>query len=186
MKRLILNERDDNEPCLFITERKPLRRMSIDSLRYVIKRISLPGGYQKTIHPHQLRHSINKFYEAFKTEQASHITIQDFESSNIQEVVNSLDIVYVGGGNTQYMLRTWQRTHFDAVLRNAYRNGVILAGISAGAMCWFDTCFSKKNEEEYEEFKGLGILRGSLCPHYNDENRRKAFDHWAKAQKDSN
>ena len=129
---------------------------------------------------------INRFYETFKTEQASHITIQDFESTNIQEIINSLDIVYVGGGNTQYMLRTWKRTHFDAVLRNAYRNGVILVGISAGAMCWFDTCFSEKNGKEYEEFKGLGILRGTLCPHYNDEKRRKAFDHWAKAQKDSN
>lgn len=127
---------------------------------------------------------INKFYEAFKTEYASHITIQDFESPNIQEVVNSLDIVYVGGGNTQYMLKVWQRTHFDIVLRNAYQNGVILAGMSAGAMCWFEVCYSEKNEEEYEEFKGLGLLKGSLCPHYNDEERRIAFDNWATTQKD--
>lgn len=52
-----LDERDDDEACLFVTERKPIRRMSIDSLRYVIKRISNRAGINKTIHPHQLRHS---------------------------------------------------------------------------------------------------------------------------------
>lgn len=128
---------------------------------------------------------IDKFYEAFKAEQPSHITIKDFESPTIQEVVNALDIVYVGGGSTQYMLKIWQETGFDVVLRKAYQNGVILAGISAGAMCWFETCYSEKNEEEYEEFKGLGILAGSLCPHYNDEGRRIAFNTWATTKKNS-
>ncbi|PIC84676.1 peptidase E [Sporosarcina sp. P1] len=125
---------------------------------------------------------IDKFYEAFKTEHTSHLTIKDFESQNIQENVNSLDIVYVGGGNTQNMLEIWKRTRFDVVLKNAYQNGVILAGISAGAMCWFETCFSEKNEQEYEEFEGLGLLKGSLCPHYNDKERREAFDNWSANQ----
>lgn len=52
-----LDERGDEEPCLFVTERKPIRRMSVDSLRYVVKRISKRAGINKTIHPHQLRHS---------------------------------------------------------------------------------------------------------------------------------
>ena len=52
-----LDERDDLEPCLFITERRPKRRMSIDLIRYIIKRISKRSGLQKEIHPHQLRHS---------------------------------------------------------------------------------------------------------------------------------
>ncbi|HLR67808.1 MAG TPA: site-specific tyrosine recombinase/integron integrase [Virgibacillus sp.] len=52
-----LDERDDNEPCLFVTGRKPKRRMSVDSLRYIVKRISNRAGINKTIHPHQLRHS---------------------------------------------------------------------------------------------------------------------------------
>ena len=52
-----LDERDDEEPCLFITERRPKRRMSIDNLRYIIKRISNRAGIKKSIHPHQLRHS---------------------------------------------------------------------------------------------------------------------------------
>ena len=52
-----LDERDDKDPCLFITERRPNRRMSIDNLRYIIKRISNRAGIKKSIHPHQLRHS---------------------------------------------------------------------------------------------------------------------------------
>lgn len=52
-----LDEREDEEPCLFITDRKPKRRMSIDNLRYIIKRISNRAGIKKSIHPHQLRHS---------------------------------------------------------------------------------------------------------------------------------
>ena len=51
------DERDDEEPCLFITESWPKRRMSIDNLRYIIKRISNRAGIKKSIHPHQLRHS---------------------------------------------------------------------------------------------------------------------------------
>ncbi|OFD48164.1 site-specific tyrosine recombinase XerC [Bacillus mycoides] len=52
-----LDERDDEEPCLFITKRRPKRRMSIDNLRFIIKRISNRAGIKKSIHPHQLRHS---------------------------------------------------------------------------------------------------------------------------------
>ncbi|WP_318505929.1 site-specific tyrosine recombinase/integron integrase [Bacillus sp. T3] len=55
--RRYLDERDDEESCLFITERRPKRRMSIDNLRYIIKRISNRAGIKKSIHPHQLRHS---------------------------------------------------------------------------------------------------------------------------------
>ncbi|WP_165997787.1 site-specific tyrosine recombinase/integron integrase [Bacillus sp. Cs-700] len=52
-----LDERNDLEPCLFITERRPKRRMSIDLVRYIIKRISRRAELDKVIHPHQLRHS---------------------------------------------------------------------------------------------------------------------------------
>jgi len=52
-----LDERDDDESCLFVTMRNPKRRMSVDSLRYIVKCISNRAGINKTIHPHQLRHS---------------------------------------------------------------------------------------------------------------------------------
>ena len=52
-----MDERDDDEPCLFVTGRKPKRRMSVDSLRYIVKRISNRSGINKATYPHQLRHS---------------------------------------------------------------------------------------------------------------------------------
>ena len=126
---------------------------------------------------------IEKFYRRFQSEEPSHLTIDDMKLENIQEIVNSFDIVYVGGGNTYYMLNVWRETGFDQVMLNAYQSGVILCGISAGAMCWFEDCYSKK-DEAYTEFKGLGVLQGSFCPHYNMEARRIAFDQWALKQTD--
>ncbi|PIC57631.1 hypothetical protein CSV80_08590 [Sporosarcina sp. P12(2017)] len=49
--------RDNQDPCLFVTERNPKKRMSIDTLRYTLKRVSKCSGINKSIHPHQLRHS---------------------------------------------------------------------------------------------------------------------------------
>ncbi len=51
-----LDSRNDSDPAIFVTERSP-HRMSIAQMRYVIKRISKRAGINKTIHPHQLRHS---------------------------------------------------------------------------------------------------------------------------------
>ena len=126
---------------------------------------------------------IEKFYQRFQTEEPSHLMIADLNVENIQETVNSFDIVYIGGGNTYYMLNVWRETGFDQVMLKAYESGVIICGISAGAICWFEDCYSKR-DEAYVEFKGLGILHGSFCPHYNIEARRIAFDYWAEKQKD--
>ena len=130
---------------------------------------------------HDDENYINKFYKAFERENPMHLTVNDMISFGIQNQVKSLDIIYVGGGDTRHMVETWKKTGFDKVLINAYQEGVILAGISAGAMCWFDTCFSLKQEEEFEVFNGIGILNGCLCPHYNDENVRRVFNKWSKS-----
>lgn len=127
---------------------------------------------------------IEKFYQAFPNANTSHLTVNDLTDSNIQEIVHEQDILYVGGGNTQLMLEKWRQTRFDKVLKEAYANGVLLAGISAGAMCWFEICYSEKADDTYEEFEGLGILESSLCPHYNDEKRQSLFDKWATKQLD--
>ena len=126
---------------------------------------------------------IEKFYQRFQTEEPSHLMIADLNMENIQDAVNSFDIVYIGGGNTYRMLNVWREIGFDQVIMNAYKSGVIICGISAGAICWFEECFSKR-DEAYVEFKGLGVLRGSFCPHYNMEARRIAFDQWAMKQVD--
>jgi dipeptidase E len=107
---------------------------------------------------------------------------------SIQEIerkILSADIVYVGGGNTLYMMRVWRRLGVDKLLRAAYADGIVLAGISAGAICWFDSghsdsmSFYNPRSWKYINVKGLGLVSGVHCPHYNSMTRgvprRKAF-----------
>ena len=120
---------------------------------------------------------IEKFYKQFQLQEPGHLTIADLRLDNIQEIVNSFDIVYIGGGNTYLMMQIWKETKFDQVIRNAYESGVIICGISAGAICWFEDCYTKKGDT-FIEFKGIGVLQGSFCPHYDIKSRREAFNQW--------
>jgi dipeptidase E len=87
------------------------------------------------------------------------------------------DIIYVGGGNTLQMMRVWRRLGVDKLLISAYENGTILSGISAGAICWFDSghsdsmSFYNPRKWEYVNVRGLGLINGIHCPHYNSMTR---------------
>ena len=126
--------------------------------------------------------SLNKLAESLPVSPAgSAVAIaQDraAEKPDIQNYVNSLDIIYVGGGNTSYLLKTWRETGFDEVLKQAYKHGVILAGISAGAMCWFEHCYTQI-DGEMRSVEGLGILSGSYLPHA-DEATIAPFEAWGQ------
>jgi dipeptidase E len=95
----------------------------------------------------------------------------------IERKIASADIVYVGGGNTLYMMRVWRRLGVDQILRAAYRKGIVLAGISAGAICWFDSghsdsmSFYDSQHWKYINVRGLGLINGINCPHYNGMTR---------------
>ncbi len=121
---------------------------------------------------------IDKFHEAFSSYETTHILQSEMTLKETKDRILKQDIIYVGGGNTQFMLNKWRKYGFDELIRLAYQNGTLLTGISAGAMCWFERCFSENESNEYEEFEGLGILKGTLCPHYDDEIRKSAFDQW--------
>ncbi|GAB4514316.1 MAG: Type 1 glutamine amidotransferase-like domain-containing protein [Anaerolineae bacterium] len=82
------------------------------------------------------------------------------------------DVIYVGGGNTRSMLALWREWGVDAVLKEAMENGTILAGISAGAICWFEQCVTD-SVWPLGVINGLGFLKGSACPHYNGEPERR-------------
>jgi dipeptidase E len=95
----------------------------------------------------------------------------------IEEKITRADIVYVGGGNTLQMMRVWRRFGVAELLRSAYENGTVLSGISAGAICWFDAghsdsmSFSNPGNWNYIKVKGLGLIKGIHCPHYNSRTR---------------
>ncbi|MBT8215461.1 MAG: peptidase E [Acidimicrobiia bacterium] len=87
----------------------------------------------------------------------------------------SQDVICVGGGNTANMLAVWRVHGVDRLLREAWDAGVILAGVSAGANCWFEASttdsFLIGNADPLAD--GLGFLPGSFCPHYSSEPARR-------------
>lgn len=98
-------------------------------------------------------------------------------AQHIERQIMISDIVYVGGGNTLMMMRIWRRLGVDRVLTAAYEAGIVLSGISAGAICWFDSghsdsmSFYHPENWKYINVKGLGLIHGVHCPHYNGRTR---------------
>ncbi|MBR6737789.1 MAG: Type 1 glutamine amidotransferase-like domain-containing protein [Clostridia bacterium] len=93
-------------------------------------------------------------------------------SEKIDEKLSKADFIYVSGGDTLYMLKKWQERGLTQKIISAYDNGVILAGRSAGAVCWFENMYTDSEilsgaSNEYKFYKGLGLINGSMCPHYN-------------------
>jgi dipeptidase E len=103
----------------------------------------------------------------------------------IRSKISAADIIYVGGGNTLMMMRIWRRLGVDKLLISAYEKGTVLSGISAGSICWFDSghsdsmSFYNPRKWKYVKVKGLGLINGTHCPHYNSMTlgipRRKHF-----------
>ena len=82
---------------------------------------------------------INKFYKRFENTNSylSHFNLTS-NVNNFSEWLLSKDIIYVGGGNTFFMLEIWKKNYLEKVFKLAYEKGIILSGVSAGAVCWFD------------------------------------------------
>jgi peptidase E len=86
------------------------------------------------------------------------------------------DVIYVGGGNTKSMLAVWREWGVPDILREAWESGIVLAGISAGAICWFEQGVTDSFADQLRAMNCLGFLPGSCCPHYSGEpERRPAF-----------
>jgi dipeptidase E len=83
------------------------------------------------------------------------------------------DLIYVGGGSLLNLLAVWEAHELGAILALAWRQGIVLAGQSAGAMCWFEAGITKSSGKP-RPGAGLGLLQGSLCVHYNNEPDRRA------------
>lgn len=93
----------------------------------------------------------------------------------IEEKILASDIVYVGGGNTLKMMKLWRSLGVDKILKIAYKRGIILCGLSAGAICWFEyghsdsMSFYNSESWDYIRVKSTALLRGTLCPHFNGQ-----------------
>lgn len=89
---------------------------------------------------------------------------------DIKNKIFSADIIYIGGGDTTTMLKIWKEFGVDKLLYEAYQKGIVLAGISAGAICWFeyyDNMDDIDTIEQLEIIPGLAFIKGFGVPHYN-------------------
>ena len=123
-----------------------------------------------------------KLYDIFLKLGAQPTSISLFGSvdNSLEQKILENDIIYVGGGNTRSMIALWKEWNIDKILLKAYEQGIVLAGISAGAICWFEQCITD-SVSPLGVLQGLQFLKGSCCPHYDSEKeRRPAFQNYLK------
>jgi dipeptidase E len=121
---------------------------------------------------------IEKFYAAFSQQRCepTHLTLFPTPPPPVQDIVERQHIFYVGGGSTRNLLVLWREWGLDRLLRRAWRRGAVLAGLSAGSLCWFESGVSDSYGPKLARVQALGWLRGSHCPHYDGEaDRRPAY-----------
>ena len=120
------------------------------------------------------------YYESLGCEVDTLLLSQTQNDNLIRSKIFSSDIIYIGGGNTARMMRIFKRNKVNEYLLMAYEKGIILTGLSAGAMAYFTNGYSDSNRSTNPEaslslVKCLNIIPYCFCPHYNEEER-KSFD----------
>ena len=121
---------------------------------------------------------VANFYRAFSGHhdcEPSDLGLFERTVADLRGFVLSQDVIWVGGGNTASLLAVWRMHGLDVVLREAWEQGVVLCGVSAGMNCWFEgsTTDSFDLSQLAALPDGLGLLPGSCCPHYDGEEQRR-------------
>lgn len=99
------------------------------------------------------------------------------QKETFAEIIGKMDAIVVGGGNTLNMLAIWKAQGIDIELKKAYNNGVVMAGGSAGSLCWFNAGTTDSRPKELSIVEGLSFINKSHCPHYNSETSRRPLYH---------
>jgi len=125
------------------------------------------------------RFTVAGFFDAFAARaEASWLPLFGRRDADLRARVMDQDIALVWGGNTANMLAIWRAHGLDTILAEAWRSGVVLAGMSAGAICWFEASTTDSFGPELAPLRdGLGLLAGSCCPHYDAEALRRPLYH---------
>ena len=120
-------------------------------------------------------------YDRFfgRSARVSHLAL--FPMPNVADPADLLlsqDVIFVGGGSVANMLAVWRVHQLDVLMRKAWHAGIVLAGSSAGGICWFEGGTTDSFGRSLRPFTdGLGMLPGSFCPHYNSESERRPLYH---------
>ena len=124
---------------------------------------------------------ILRFYERVDGTDAKVTHLALFPMPNVadpEDLLMSQDVIFVGGGSVANMMAVWRVHGIDEILPKAWQAGIILAGSSAGGICWFEGGTTDSFGARLRPFtEGLGMLPGSFCPHYNSEAERRPLYH---------
>jgi dipeptidase E len=106
------------------------------------------------------------------------LTKNKYSKKDLEKIILSSDIIYVGGGNTMKMLLLWKNLGVDKIFEKAEEKGIVLSGVSAGANCWFKYSNSDSRKKEnpkknYILLRCLGFINAVMCPHYDVEKGRR-------------
>jgi len=119
---------------------------------------------------------ISLFYKRFENTESelSHFNLTS-DVNGFSEWILNKDIVYIGGGNTKFMLEIWKNNMLENIFKKAYESGVILSGVSAGAVCWFEWILSDSVSPGFKPLKGINLISGSCTPHSSNIERINQF-----------
>ena len=125
---------------------------------------------------------IDSFYEVCSqihvTPYVLSVWINSYDQKeSFEEIISKMDAIVVGGGNTLNMLAIWQAQGIDIALKNAYENGVVMGGGSAGSLCWFNAGTTDSRPKVLSIVEGMRFIDKSHCPHYNSEPSRRPLYH---------
>lgn len=118
---------------------------------------------------------IVRFYSTFAKFECRpfHLSIFHNPQADWHTYLAEADVIYVTGGNTRAMLAIWREFGLHKIIRDLYEQGTVLAGGSAGAICWFEQGHTDSNGLPLTSLDCLGWLNGSCSPHYNGEPARR-------------
>ena len=129
---------------------------------------------------------VAKFYRAFSGRSIpTDVTTFDptafarhpARTADLPGVLADQDVIYVGGGNTANLLAIWRAHGIDRILRDAWLGGVVMAGVSAGMLCWFRGGVTDSFGGLAALNDGLGLIDATACPHYDGEGERRPTYH---------
>lgn len=123
-------------------------------------------------------HYVASFYAAFLKLGCRPSVLTFFKRTpDLRSFLLDQDVIYVGGGNTKSLLALWRDWGVVEILREAWESGIVLTGVSAGAICWFEQGLTDSFADGLRPLDGLGFLAGSCCPHYDGEPQRRPSYH---------
>lgn len=113
---------------------------------------------------------IDKFYNVYNKLDCvpSHVSLKTKPNINLEKFILDQDAVFVGGGSTRFLMSQWKTYGLDRIMKKAYDKGIVLSGMSAGAIVWFSDGIYNPTDKKLMKLPCLGLLQASFCPHYDE------------------